>query len=43
MICSVLLTKYYLGGSIKRDELADACHTSEGDKRCIQVRWVILW
>jgi len=43
MICSALLTKYYLSDSIKDDEMAEACHKSRGDKRCIQVWWVILW
>jgi len=43
MVCTVLLTKYYLGDTIKDDEKAEARHTTRGDRRCIEVWWVILW
>jgi hypothetical protein len=35
-LCSVLLTKYYSGGKIKKNEMGGACGTYGGQERYIQ-------
>jgi len=37
LLCSdVLLTKYYSGGQIEKNEMGGACSTYGGEERCVQ-------
>ena len=36
LLYSILLTKYYLGDKIKKNEVGGTCNTYCGEERCIQ-------
>jgi hypothetical protein len=35
-LCFVLLTKYYVGDQIKKNEMGRTCNTCGGEQKCIQ-------